>query len=102
MALNHFENVWEQAENFHKNANLGADASQILDELNLKIELYKTIDTNKEHLKEESSNIKSRLFGEILLSLTNLSLIDNINTFEALMLALQQRSVDVFDKKYPL
>jgi hypothetical protein len=99
---NHFEDVWEQAENFHKEAKSGTTPTDILNELILKIELYKTVEANTEQLKEEATNIKSRLFGEILLTLTNLSLLDNINTFEALILALQQRSVDYFNKKYPL
>lgn len=98
----HFENVWEQAETFHKSANRGTSVQQMLNELNLKIELYKTIDVNTEQIKEEAIKIKSHLFGEILLTLANLSLIDDINTFEALVLVLHKRNVELYDKKYPL
>jgi hypothetical protein len=34
------------------------------------------------------------------LTLTNLSLTDNINVFEALSVALQMRSMDMYTKKY--
>lgn len=94
MTPQHFEDLWDNAEAFHKTSN--ATASQILNEVSLKIELYKAV---AEHSDNEA---KSGLMGEILLSLTHLSLVDNINVFEALLLALQERNIERFDKKYPI
>lgn len=91
----HFEELWEHCENFHNNANLGASTHSIIDELIMKINLYKAIDEKKEIPDEEYQKIKSRTLGEILLTMTKLSLKDNINVFEALGVALQYRNVDV-------
>ena len=98
----HFEDLWLKAEDFHKDENKHATAQQILEELILKVNLYKTIAAVEPGKEQEATKAKSHLFGEILLSLTNLSFVDNVNTFEALGLALQQRSVEHFGKKYPL
>jgi|SRR5208283_1306842 hypothetical protein len=101
MDNSHFETLWERAEQFHKDASPDASVAQILDELQLKISLYKAVDTNNLPL-DEAIKAKSHVFGEVLLSLTRLSLIDQINTYEALLLALQQRQVEHLDKKHPI
>jgi hypothetical protein len=49
---------------------------------------------------EDVHQAKSRTLGEILMSLTQLSLKDNINVFDALQLALHYRSVEQLNKKY--
>jgi len=82
----HFEDLWEQAESSHKNKSMSI--SSIIEELLLKINLYQII-SEKEMPIDEKQKAKSRLLGEILLSITHLSLTDNINVFEALTEALQ-------------
>jgi len=95
----HFEELWEKCENFHKDANLGASVQSVLDELMMKINLYKVLVEKKEISETEYQTIKSRTLGEILLTLTNLSLKENINVFEALGVALQYRNVDQNNRK---
>lgn len=98
----HFEILWEKCENFQKDASLGTDVQLILDELMMKLELYRVVDAKVEVPLEDRQKIKSRTLGEILLTLTVLSLKDNINTYESLETALQVRSIEHFNRKYPL
>lgn len=95
----HFEELWEKCENFHKQSD-SSTSNLILDELMLKINLYQAISSRSDLPEEEGQKAKSRTLGEILLTLTHLSLHDNINVFDALNTALHYRSVDVYDKKY--
>lgn len=88
-----FSELWEKCEQLHKDASSDASVSTIIDELEYKIALYKAIDKKKEIPKEENAKIKSRTLGEILLSLTNISLIDDINVYDSLNQALQYRKV---------
>jgi hypothetical protein len=85
----HFEELWEQCEQAHKNALANDAQSSIIDELIMKINLYKAIDSKTEIPEEERKKIKSLAMGEILLSLTHLSFRDNINVFKSLTVALQ-------------
>jgi hypothetical protein len=96
---NHFEILWEKCENFQKEANAGASVQQVIEELVMKISLYKAIDTKTEIPEEDRQKVKSRTLGEILLTLTALSLKDNINVYDALNIALQYRSIDHYVRK---
>lgn len=98
---NHFEVLWEQAENFQKDGSANVNVQQIIDELIMKINLYKAIDAKTEIPEEDRQKVKSRLMGEILLTLTSLSLKDNINVYESLNMALQYRSVDFYVRQKP-
>ena len=89
----HFEQLWESGEKFNQESSKEDLISSILDELILKINLYKVIDS-KEIPEEEKSKIKSHTMGEILLTLTNLSLKDNINVFDSLNLVLHLRNLE--------
>ena len=95
----HFEDLWEECENFHKQ-NSTSNEFTIVDELLLKLNLYKVLSSKPEIAQEELQKIKSRTLGEILLTLTNLSLQDNINVFEALNISLHHRKINHFDKKH--
>lgn len=96
----HFEELWEKCEKFHQDNSSNDKVSSLIDELMLKLNLYKAIDLKTDIPVEERQMIKSRTLGEILLTLTNMSLRDNINVFESLNLALQYRSVEHYSKKY--
>jgi hypothetical protein len=98
--LTHFEDLWNQCENLHQEIVLNENSAQILEELILKINLYKALDQKQEIPETELQTIKSRTMGEILLTLTKLSLKDNLNVYEALSVALQWRSIDHYNKKY--
>lgn len=95
----HFEELWERCERFHQDKGGFTTSSDLLDELALKINLYKAIDAKGGDIPtEEAVKIKTRTLGEILLTITHLSLKDNVNTFDALASALQYRSVEHFSK----
>lgn len=96
----HFEELWEQCENFHQEIKDNSSASIIIDELLMKINLYKAVDVTSSVNLEDIQKIKTRTLGEILLTITNLSLKDNINTYEALASALQYRNIQHFSQKY--
>lgn len=95
----HFEKLWEQAEEFQKEGSANSNVQQIIEELMMKISLYKAIDSKTELPEEDRQKVKSRTLGEILLTLTSLSLKDNINVYESLNMALQYRSVDFYVRK---
>lgn len=97
----HFEELWERCENFHKDSALGSPVQNIIEEMMIKINLYKAIDAKTEIPEDERQKLKSRTLGEILLTFTNLSLKDNINVYEALSIALQYRSLDHHSRKNP-
>jgi hypothetical protein len=98
----HFEELWEQCEQLHKEGSSSGDdqVPALIDEIMMKLNLYRVIENNKEIAEEERQKVKSRTYGEILLALTNLSFIDNINVFEALSVAMKYRSVKHFSQKY--
>jgi hypothetical protein len=95
----HFEELWVKCEDFQKEATAGSTVQGIIEELSMKISLYKAIDTKTEIPDEDRKKVKSRILGEILLTLTGLSLKDNINVYEALNIALQYRSIDFYVKR---
>jgi len=88
----HFEELWEKGEKLHQDEGSTESVATIIDELSMKINLYKMVDGRIDVPEEERQKVKSRTMGEILLTLTHLSLKDNINVFEALNVAQQHRS----------
>jgi len=97
----HFEEVWEMCEKFHQEESKNATPCQtILDELMMKINLYRMVDSAADPSNEDKEKAKSRLYGEILLTLTNLSLKDNINVFEALVTSYKNHTIDFYNAKY--
>jgi hypothetical protein len=95
-----FEDLWNKCENLHEGTVQGETSAQILDELILKVNLYRVLDQKTEIPEEDRQNIKTRTMGEILLTLTKLSLKDNLNVYEALNIAMQYRSIEYFNQKY--
>ena len=73
----HFEELWEQCENFHKNNIAETSIPQLIEELVLKVNLYKTIDSQADMLGTELEKIKSRILGEILLTITGYGFADS-------------------------
>ena len=96
----HFEELWVKCEELQKDASTHIDVQQIIEELVMKIGLYKAIDAKPEIPEDERQKIKSRTLGEILLVMTCLSLKDNINVYESLAMALQYRSVEHYNQKH--
>ena len=86
----HFEELWENCEKLYNDCNKN-EVQSLIDELLIKINLYKAVDQKSELSNDKT--IKSRFYGEILLSLTKISKLDDINVFEALMSAYQERII---------
>lgn len=99
MSGKHFELLWEQCEKFQQEATANVSVQQLIEELTMKIGLYKAIDSKTEIPEEDRQKVKSRTLGEILLTLTALSLKDNVNVYDVLNIALQYRSVDHYVRK---
>lgn len=98
----HFEELWEKCEQLHQDTIAEDTASALVNELMLKLNVYKIADSKTEIPEEERQKIKSRALGEILLTLTHLSLKDNVNVFEALATAFKFRSIEHYAAKYPI
>lgn len=99
--MKHFEELWEECERLHQDTINEGTSSDLINELIMKLNIYKVIDLKTEIPDEERQKIKSRTLGEILLTLTQLSLKDNINVFEALHTAYKYRSIEYYSTKYP-
>ena len=98
-----FEELWEQCEQFQQTTAGDQSVQSLLDELVLKINLYKALDSKESELPEQDRlHIKTRTLGEIMLSLTGISAKDNINTYQALALALQHRNIRHLEQKHPI
>jgi hypothetical protein len=95
----HFEELWEQCENVQKEASADITASAIIEELILKLNLYKVLDAKSEIPPTELKKIRARVLGEILLTMTSLSVKDNVDVYEALSMALQYRRLEQYQKK---
>lgn len=95
----HFEELWEESEKCYKETVGNTTSDSILDELRYKIDFYKSV-AQGNITDEEKQKIKSHLFGEILMTLTQLSLKDNINSYKALQAAIYYKNIDNLDKKY--
>jgi hypothetical protein len=96
----HFEALWEKAEQLHQSSINGETDASIAEELTFKIDLYRDIAKKEGIPEEEMHALQSRLMGEILLTLTKLSLKDNVDVYQALSVAMQYRSIDHYATKY--
>lgn len=95
----HFEELWTKCEELHQEAVKHESTANILQELEMKVGLYRSLE-QKDIPEEERASVKSRTMGEILLTLTKLSMKENIDVYTALGIAMQYRSIDTFKNKY--
>ena len=95
----HFEELWEKCEIIQKDVCADISATSIIEEMILKLNLYKVLDAKSEIPLTELKKIRVRVLGEILLTMTGLSVKDNVDVYEALSMALQFRSLEQFQKK---
>lgn len=86
-----FEDLWVACEESCKDLTLDEKVISILDELQAKLNLYKVIEFKKEIPKTELKIMKERVLGEMLFTITKLSFKDNINVFQALLIALNNK-----------
>jgi hypothetical protein len=88
-----FSELWEKCEQYQKDK---GNLDNLLQELVMKVNLYKAFTNERasEIPPDELYKVKVRTLGEILFTLTGLSLQDNINVFDALGQALQFKDPD--------
>ncbi len=97
----HFEQLWEECEEFNKIKNPDLKSSGVIDELSFKISLYQKIEEKSKDIpKEELERIRNHTLGEILFTITSISFADQVNVFDALNTALQHRKIEHFKNKY--
>ena len=89
-----FSELWEKCESFHKENSKDDSSIDILNEFIMKLNLFVNIASNSEISPEDIKKAKYCLFGEILFSLTAISLKENINVYEVLKIALMQGNVN--------
>lgn len=97
----HFEDLWVQCEKLHEESNKKDSATLLLDELMMKLNLYRVIAEKTEGASAELQKMKDRAMGEVLLVLTKISAKENINVYEALSIAAQYHSIQHYTQKYP-
>jgi hypothetical protein len=85
MMIDHFEDVWGLCEELHikEGSKEMRSSSSLIDELNLKLQLYKAY--LGRDLKDQEQKVKEALIGELLFTLTALSLHEDINVFKSLL-----------------
>lgn len=98
----HFEQLWEESENFLKEETKTSSFNNLMIELDLKLKVYSSLENNISLSLEEKQRVKSHVFGKILLLLTQLSWKDNINTFMALKIALDETKIDLLTDQLKL
>ncbi len=99
--MKHFEELWTEAENLHQEINDGTSAGALVDELILKLTVYKVLDQNDQIPEDEKAKLKSHTFGKVLALLTNLSLKNNVNVYGSLLSAINDLKLDALESKYP-
>jgi hypothetical protein len=96
----HFEQLWESAEEVSKAEIDHTPVSAILLELRAKLAVYEALDNSVNIPADEKRKLKAATFGKILFSLTQLSLKDGLNSFTALKKALDDAKIDQLEAQY--
>lgn len=93
-----FSELWEKCEQYQKES---GNLDNLLQDLLLKINLYKAFANERatEIPPEELHKVKVRTLGEILFTITGISLKDNVNVFDALVQALQFKNANAFKQE---
>lgn len=97
-----FDQIWEEGEQLFKDQIAQDDLESVLKELELKIGLFRLLSGKKDGAPEELAAVKLKTMGEILLSMTHLSLLENINVYAALKETVLYRTIDQLAEKHKL
>lgn len=90
----HFEDLWGEAEALYKDNINHLSQNDIIQELLLKINLFKALEGKTLSFAKDQVETKTRMLGEILLTIAQLSAKDNINVYEGMLRAVKFRSSD--------
>lgn len=83
----HFEDLWLQAENLFKDD--PSTTPEILLEIKSKLSVYQSLDKMDQMSKDDKKKAKAAIFGTLLMSICQLTLVDDINSFAVLQNAIQ-------------
>lgn len=102
--MQHFENLWEEAEKLLKQDTDISSCHELLKEAIGKLSALDALNTLSQ--KEESMSpedaikLKTNIMGKLILVLTQISAKDNINVYAALKAALDDKKITIFEAKY--
>lgn len=91
MEHKHFENLWEDAEALFQENVKHLNSDDIIQELLMKIQLFKTFSNANLTFANDYDITKTRLLGEIVLTISQLSAKENINVYDGLYQAVKFR-----------
>jgi hypothetical protein len=89
----HFENLWEEAEKIFLDPN--DNSEMIITELKNKLSVYQAL-IKTEINSDEKRKLRTHLFGKLIVCLTQLSALDDINSFAALFYAIREAKKNPF------
>jgi hypothetical protein len=84
LKFQHFEDVWNAAEKNASDDDKSRLVQSLVMELTYKLGLYEAIDLNEQITADEKKKAKEQIFGSLLMTLSILSLKDNIDVFSAM------------------
>jgi hypothetical protein len=96
----HFEDVWVQSEQLFSDTIGNVKVGQIIMEMQAKLSVYKTISEQDKLDPADLAKAKERLLGNIIMSLTKLSLKDNIDVFPALKGAIAEKKMTQIESSF--
>ncbi len=90
-----YDLLWETSEQLFKDDQ--SDAGSIINELIAKLSFYKTLDTS-ELAQEEKNKAKQFVMGNILMTLSHLTLKDNLNIYPIHKEAIAAQKINKMEK----
>lgn len=78
-----FDQLWNACEKYFSQTEKNDNVQSVIEQLILNCNVYKLIDKNDFPI-EEKNKMKAQTLGEILFTITNISLLDDINVFTEL------------------
>lgn len=96
MNIKHFEDLWNESE---KLLSKDLELSDLTNALSMKITLMKSILDSYNDSKEFNEAV-SKLFGEVLFSLSQISSKTNINVYKAMLDTFKLNQIDYFEEKH--
>ena len=95
--MKHFEDLWTECESLFQD--LPIESS--LKDLELKFALFKAVLLKKNEINgDEYDDAISKIFGELLFSLTQISMSENVNVYKSLFSILKTKEINLAKETY--
>lgn len=98
--MNHFEDLWEQAEKVMEEETANSDSAGILKEIQAKLNVYSALNSAGAMLPKDIIRLKIHTMGKVMLALTQLTSKDGIDVYRALEMALNEAQISQLEDKY--